>query len=106
MAAAGTDGRGLPYRFQKPILRHLGILAIEAAELALQGMDPQSIVDEIQNLIPKVEISFLINTLVYLHKGGRCSSVAMLGANVLKLKPCIEVIVRGGVGGKKISGFL
>lgn len=81
-----------------------GILAIEAAELALQGMDPQSIVDEIQNLIPKVEISFLINTLVYLHKGGRCSSVAMLGANVLKLKPCIEVIDGRMLVGKKYRG--
>ena len=67
-------------------------------------MDPQSIVDEIQNLIPKVEISFLINTLVYLHKGGRCSSVAMLGANVLKLKPCIEVIDGRMLVGKKYRG--
>ena len=81
-----------------------GILAIEAAAMAQQGMDPQSIVDEIQNLIPKVEISFLIDTLVYLHKGGRCSSVAMLGANVLKLKPCIEVIDGRMLVGKKYRG--
>ncbi|MFQ9799099.1 MAG: DegV family protein [Clostridia bacterium] len=67
-------------------------------------MDPPVHCRRNPNLIPKVEISFLIDTLVYLHKGGRCSSVAMLGANVLKLKPCIEVIDGPDVGEEKYRG--
>jgi fatty acid-binding protein DegV len=51
-----------------------------------------------------VDASFVIDKLDYLHKGGRCSALAMLGANVLKLKPCIEV-KNGKMGvGKKYRG--
>ena len=42
-------------------------------------------------LVSHVEASFVIDTLEFLYKGGRCSALAMLGANLLKLKPCIEV---------------
>ena len=52
----------------------------------------------------KVEASFVIDTLFYLQKGGRCSTLAALGANLLKLKPCIEV-KDGKMGvGKKYRG--
>ena len=52
----------------------------------------------------KVEASFVIDTLFYLQKGGRCSSLVALGANLLKLKPCIEV-KDGKMGvGKKYRG--
>lgn len=44
-----------------------------------------------EQIIPYVEASFIVDRLDYLHKGGRCSAVAALGANLLKLKPCIEV---------------
>lgn len=47
--------------------------------------------DELRELTGRVEASFLLNRLDYMVKGGRCSSVAALGANLLKLKPCIEV---------------
>jgi fatty acid-binding protein DegV len=52
----------------------------------------------------KVESSFVIDTLKYLHRGGRCSGVAALGANVLKLKPCIEVKDGKMDVGKKYRG--
>ncbi len=81
-----------------------GLLVIAAAEMAKKGMEAEEIVKEIENLIPKVDASFVIDNLEYLHKGGRCSAVAMLGANLLKLKPCIEV-KNGSMGvGKKYRG--
>ena len=81
-----------------------GLLVIAAAEMANSGMEAEKIVEEIEKLVPCVDASFVIDNLEYLHKGGRCSAVAMLGANLLKLKPCIEV--KGGkMGvGKKYRG--
>ena len=46
----------------------------------------------LDDLIPRVEISFVLDRLDYMKKGGRCSAVTALGANLLKLHPCIEVI--------------
>ena len=84
----------------------IGQLVVRAAELAEEGLDADRIVGEIEALIPRVETSFIIDTLKYLHKGGRCSSVAALGANLLSLKPCIEVR-NGAMGvGKKYRGSL
>ena len=58
------------------------------------------------DLIPRVDASFLLDTLTYLHKGGRCSAIAALSGNLLKLKPCIEV-KNGKMGvGKKYRGDL
>lgn len=62
------------------------------------------IVDNLSALIPRVRTSFVINTLEYLRKGGRCSTVAELGANLLKIKPCIEVVGGSMRVGKKYRG--
>ena len=81
-----------------------GLLVIAAAEMAKQGMSAPEIVENIDKLVPCVDASFVIDKLDYLHKGGRCSAVAVLGANLLKLKPCIEV-KNGSMGvGKKYRG--
>ncbi len=68
-----------------------GLLVITAARLAQQGLSGEQIAAQVRALVPKVEASFLVERLDYLYKGGRCSAVAALGANMLKLKPCIEV---------------
>ena len=68
-----------------------GLLVIAAAKLAQQGVSGIEIAERVRALVPKVEASFLIERLDYMRKGGRCSTVAALGANLLKLKPCIEV---------------
>ena len=68
-----------------------GLLVIAAARLAEQGLSGEEIAAQVRALVPKVEASFLVERLDYLYKGGRCSAVAALGANMLKLKPCIEV---------------
>ena len=81
-----------------------GNLVLDAAELALAGEQPASIVKELELRASKLETSFVINTLRYLHMGGRCSAVAALGANLLKLLPCIE-LRDGAMGvGKKYRG--
>lgn len=68
-----------------------GLLVIAAAEMAEKGMDAKDIITELERLIPCVDASFVIDDLEYLHKGGRCTAVEMFGANLLKLKPCIQV---------------
>lgn len=69
----------------------IALLVLKAADLVAEGKGAQEIYDEICAMRSRVDASFVIDTLEYLHKGGRCSAVAMLGANVLKLRPCIEV---------------
>lgn len=81
-----------------------GLLVIAAAEMAQSGMAADKIVEEINKLVPCVDASFVIDSLEYLYKGGRCSALSVLGANLLKLKPCIEV-KNGSMGvGKKYRG--
>lgn len=81
-----------------------GLSVIAAAEMAQSGMNAEAIVAELEKIVSCVDASFVIDNLEYLHKGGRCSAVAMLGANLLKLKPCIEV-KNGAMGvGKKYRG--
>lgn len=81
-----------------------GLLVIAAAEMVKEGLSAEEIVEKINQLTANVDASFVIDNLDYLHKGGRCSALAMLGANVLKLKPCIEV-KNGAMGvGKKYRG--
>jgi len=84
----------------------MGHIALDAAILAEGGMAPEAIVAELARRTEKVDTSFIINTLTYLHKGGRCSGVALLGANLLSLKPCIEVVDGKMQVGKKYRGNL
>lgn len=68
-----------------------GLLVIRAAEMAENGCSAQEIAEECRRLTAKVDASFVVDKLEFLYKGGRCSALAMLGANVLQLKPCILV---------------
>ena len=81
-----------------------GLLVIRAAELAARGMRAGMIAEECRRLAPCVDASFVIDSLEFLHKGGRCSTVALLGANLMNFKPCI--IVKDGAMsvGKKYRG--
>ena len=69
-----------------------GHIVIEAAQLVRQGLPVDEICAQLNDLTGRVEASFLLDRLDYMVKGGRCSSIAALGANLLHLKPCIEVI--------------
>ena len=68
-----------------------GHVVLEACRLAKTCNDLDEIADKLNAFVPRVEASFLLDQLKYMVKGGRCSSAAALGANLLNLKPCIEV---------------
>lgn len=68
-----------------------GHVVLEACRLAEQCEDLDEITEKLNAFVPRVEASFLLDQLKYMVKGGRCSSAAALGANLLNLKPCIEV---------------
>lgn len=85
-----------------------GLLVLEAADRIAAGMPAAQAAAEVQALTPCVQASFVIDTLEFLYKGGRCSALQMLGANVLGLKPSIEVNPDNGTMsvGKKYRGSL
>lgn len=68
-----------------------GLLAIEAAECREKDMDAAAVAEHIRSLTGKVSTSFVLDTLVYMWKGGRCSGVTALGANLLRLKPALRM---------------
>lgn len=81
-----------------------GLLVLSAAEMAQKGMGAKEIADECTRLAANVDASFVIDSLEFLHKGGRCSALAAFGANLLQLKPCI-VVKDGKMGvSKKYRG--
>ena len=67
-----------------------GHVVLEACRLAKEGESLSELKEKLDAFTPRVEASFLVDKLNYLAKGGRCSAVAALGANLLNLKPCIE----------------
>lgn len=81
-----------------------GLLLLAACDMIKAGKSAQEIACECRELASRVDASFVIDSLEYLYKGGRCSALSMMGANLLKLKPCIEV--KGGAMGvgKKYRG--
>ena len=83
----------------------IGLLVLEAAELAREGeLTAQEIQQRMNQRREMLDVSFVVEQLGYLRKGGRCSSVAALGANMLSLRPCIQV-KDGKMGvGKKYRG--
>lgn len=81
-----------------------GHIVYEAARMAKEGASAGQIRERLAYLVPRVEASFIIDRLDYLYKGGRCSALALLGANLLQLKPCIEVKDGKMTVGKKYRG--
>lgn len=68
-----------------------GLVVLKACELAQTCNSLDQLFEQVQAFTARVEASFLLDQLKYMAKGGRCSSAAALGANLLNLKPCIEV---------------
>lgn len=69
----------------------VGLLAIEGAECRDRGMSAAEIAAHLESLTDKVSTSFVLDTLEFMWKGGRCTGVAALGANLLRLKPALEM---------------
>ena len=81
-----------------------GLLVIESAIMAAEGKSAKEIVEKIEHLKPLVRSSFIVDTLTYLHRGGRCSGVAALAGGALKLHPKIVVEIGGMKPDKKYRG--
>ncbi len=84
----------------------IGLLVIEAACMVQQGLSLPEICEKIEELKPRVRASFVVSTLVYLYRGGRCSSVAALAGSVLKLHPEIEVRDGAMLATRKFRGSM
>lgn len=82
----------------------IGLLVVEAAVMAKKGMEAKEIVDRIELLKPYVRASFVVDTLKYLHRGGRCSATSALVGSVFKIKPRIYVENGKMDAGKKYRG--
>lgn len=83
-----------------------GHVVLEACKLAKTAKDLDAMQAELEELTGRVDTSFLLDRLDYMVKGGRCSLVAALGANLLKLKPCIEVVDNKMIVAKKYRGSM
>ena len=82
-----------------------GHVVCEAVKMAEAGeLGPAEIAESLRELAERVDASFILDRLDYMRKGGRCSTVAALGANLLQLKPCIEVADGKMRVGKKYRG--
>ncbi len=84
----------------------IGHLVLDACDMARDGVDPAEIKRRLDEKKEKLDVSFVVDTLDYLRRGGRCTALAAMGANLLKLHPCIYV-KNGAMGvGKKYRGKL
>lgn len=82
----------------------IGLLVLKAADFINEGMDLNIIADKIQELVPKVRTAFVIDTLDFLYKGGRCSALQNIASSVLKIKPVISVVNGKMIVREKIRG--
>ena len=84
----------------------ISMLVLDACEMAGQGKSPEEIVAALEEKREKLDMSFVIDTLDYLKAGGRCSPLVALGANLLSLKPCVELAGGEMDVGKKYRGAI
>lgn len=106
--AAEEIGKGVYVIDSHNLSTGIGLLIIEAANRIENQLPASQIKEEICELRKKIQASFVIDTLEYLHAGGRCSSLALLGTNLLNIHPCIEVDNNSGTMnvGKKYIGSM
>ena len=78
----------------KSLSTGIALLAIYARKLADQGIEVEEIVERVNKRVPYVQASFVINSLNYLYKGGRCSGLARFAALLFRIKP--QIIVKDG----------
>lgn len=75
----------------------IGLLALDACDMVEKGLSAKEIYERALSRCDAAKSSFIVDTLEFLYKGGRCSALAYLGANILSIKPCLEV--KGGLIG-------
>lgn len=72
----------------------ISLLAIYAREMSKTVSDPKKIAETVRKMTDKIQASFVVERLDYLYKGGRCSALALLGANILKIRP--QIVLQDG----------
>ena len=103
MLAAEETGHVYPVD-SRSLSTGIGLLVLEACDLREQGLSAEKIAEKVREDADKCQASFLVDVIEYLWKGGRCSSVAAIGANILKLKPRIDVLNGNMLSTKKYRG--
>ena len=88
----------------KSLSTGIGLFALYAKDLVNQGLTAEEIAKKLDARVDKLQVSFVIERLDYLYKGGRCNALSYLGANILKIRP--RIVVKGGKMGsdKKYRG--
>lgn len=82
----------------------IGILVLKAADLAAEGLGSKEIAERISSYRSKVKMRFAINTLEYLHKGGRCSAMQSFVGGILKIRPIVAVTEGKMIVEEKLRG--
>jgi len=100
LAAQQLPGKKVHIIDSKNLSTGIGLLVLKAAELRDQGWSAEAIVREIKATVPRVHTSFVIETMEYLYKGGRCTALQAIAGSVLKIRPIIEVRPDGTLGVK------
>lgn len=82
----------------------IGLLVMKAVDFARQGFSAEEVAVKVRELIPKVKTAFVIDTLDYLYKGGRCSALESFIGGVLKIRPIVKVVDGKMILGQKLMG--
>lgn len=80
----------------KSLCAAMGLLVLKACDFRARGFDARKIANRVNSVVPKVSTTFVLDTMEYLYKGGRCSGVAKFSANLLGIKPSIGVDPKKG----------
>ena len=101
---AASEFKGVYVVDSRSLSTGIALEAIYASKLVKEGLKPEEIVNKVKERIPHNQTSFVLATVDYLHKGGRCSSLAKLGALLFRIRP--QIIMADGKmsPGKKYSG--
>jgi DegV family protein with EDD domain len=82
----------------------IGLQIVTAGEMIKNGADYDTVVNKINDIIPRVRAGFVVEDVNFLHKGGRCSALAAFGATALKLRPTLKVVDGAIKVDKKVRG--
>jgi DegV family protein with EDD domain len=82
----------------------IGLLVLKAVDFKNQGLSAAEIAQKVRQLVPKVKTEFIIDTLDYLYKGGRCSALQSLVGGMLKIRPVVKVVDGNMIPAQKLMG--
>jgi len=106
MAASMVDDITIKVVDGRNVSLGTGLVVYKAAKMAQEGLSADEIEKKLADLIPKVSTGFVLDTLEFLRRGGRCSALKAFAATSLKLRP--EIVAKGGklVPGGKFRGSM